>query len=109
MDGVFARNRAGVLNLPPTQRPTALDVAEVLSAVEHRIKRLLDRHGLWDSDDDGGASDAWADEAPVLAGLAAAAVHQLDSVRHNRGETVPTTGKSRQEGQLHNARQTSQT
>ena len=74
LDGVFARTRAGVLNFHPTRRLTALDVAEVLATVEPRIQRLLDRRGLGDGDDDGSASDAWADEAPVLAGLAAASV-----------------------------------
>jgi len=39
LDGVFARNRAGVLNFHPTRRLiTALDVAEVLATVEPRIK-----------------------------------------------------------------------
>ena len=42
--------------------------------MEPRIKRLLDRRGLGDGDNDGSASDAWAEEAPVLAGLAAASV-----------------------------------
>lgn len=33
-----------------------------------------DRRGLGDGDDDVSAPDAWADEAPVLVGLAAASV-----------------------------------
>ena len=36
--------------------------------MEPRIKRLLDRRGLGDGDAEGSASDAWAEEAPVLAG-----------------------------------------
>ena len=74
LDGVFARNRAGVLNFHPTPRLTALDVDEVLATVEPRITRLLDRRGLGEGDDDGSVSDTWADDAPVLAGLAAASV-----------------------------------
>jgi hypothetical protein len=65
---VFARNPAGAVNFHPTRRLTALDVEEVLATVEPRIKRLLDRRGLGEGDDEGSASDAWADEAPVLAG-----------------------------------------
>ena len=68
LDGVFTRNRASALNFHPTRRLTALDVAEVLATVEPRIKRLLDRRGLGDGDDEVAASDTWADEAPVLAG-----------------------------------------
>jgi hypothetical protein len=52
LDGVFARNPAGALHFHATRRLTSLDVDEVLATVEPRIKRL------------------WADEAPVLAGLA---------------------------------------
>ena len=74
LDGVFARNAAGALTFHPTRRLTALDVEEVLATVEPRIKRLLDRRGLGDGDNDGSASAAWAEEAPVLAGLAAASV-----------------------------------
>src|SRR5450759_3006741 len=57
LDGVFARSRAGTLNFHPAPRLTALDVAEVLATVEPRIKRLLDRRGLGDGDDDGPALD----------------------------------------------------
>ena len=74
LDGVFSRNRDGALNFHSVPRLTALDVAEVLATVEPRIKGLLDRRGLGKGDDDGSASDAWAHEAPVLAGLAAAFV-----------------------------------
>ena len=34
LDGVFARDRAGVLNFHPAPRLTALDIAEVLATVE---------------------------------------------------------------------------
>jgi hypothetical protein len=68
LDGVFARDRAGALSFHPAPRLAALDVAEVLATVEPGIKRLLDRRGLGEGDDNGSGSDAWADEAPVLAG-----------------------------------------
>ena len=41
VDGVFARDCAGVLNFHPTRGLTALDVEEVLATVEPRITRLL--------------------------------------------------------------------
>ena len=62
LDGVFARNRAGGLGFHPTPRLAALDVAEVLATVEPRVKRLLDRRGLGEGDDDGSAPDPWEDE-----------------------------------------------
>jgi hypothetical protein len=55
-----------VVGFHPVDRLTALDVAEVLATVEPRITRLLDRRGLGEGDDEGGAPDAWADEAPVM-------------------------------------------
>jgi hypothetical protein len=99
LDGVFARNRAGVLNFHPTRRLTALDVAEVLATVEPRIKRLLDRRGLGDGEDDGSASDAWADEAPVLAGLAAASVQETVALGPHRGARLRRLGDPREEGE----------
>ena len=51
----------------------AADVDEVLATVTAYIGRLLAHSGSGDRDE-GGMLDEWADEAPVLAGLAAAAV-----------------------------------
>jgi hypothetical protein len=99
LDGVFARNRAGALNFHPTRRLTALDVAEVLATVEPRITRLLDRRGLGERDDDGAASDAWADEAPVLAGLAAASVQGTVALGPHRGARLRRLGDPPEEGE----------
>jgi hypothetical protein len=85
VDGVFARDRAGALAFHRTPRLTALDVAEVLATVEPRIARLLDRRGLGDRDDRAGEADAWAEEAPVLAGLAAASVQGTVALGPDRG------------------------
>jgi hypothetical protein len=71
LDGVFASDAAGVVVFHPARRITTLDVAEVLAAVEPGISRLVDRRGLGQGEAEGGGADAWADEAPVLAGLAA--------------------------------------
>ena len=71
---------------------TAPDVAEVLATVEPRITRLLDRRGLGEGDDQGCGSDAWADEAPVLAGLAAASVQGTVALGPNRGARLRRLG-----------------
>ena len=53
---------------------------------------MLDRRGLGDSDDASG-EDAWADEAPVLAGLAAASVQGIVALGHRRGARVRRLGE----------------
>ena len=85
LDGVFAKDGSGVVGFHPVHRLTALDVAEVLATVEPRITRLLDRRGLGEGDDQGSRSDAWADDAPVLAGLAATSVQGTVALGPNRG------------------------
>ena len=69
-----------------------------------RIKRLLDRHGLGDGDNDGFASDAWADDAPVLAGLAAASVQGTVALGPQRGARLRRLGDPHEEGELLAAR-----
>ena len=92
LDGVFAQDRAGALTFHPAPRLTALDVAEVLATVEPRITRLLDRRGLGDHDDGAGDTDAWADDAPAVAGLAAASVQGTVALGHGRGARLRRLG-----------------
>jgi putative transposase len=99
LDGVFARDRAGALSFHNAARLTALDVAEVLATVEPGIKRLLDRRGLGEGDDNGSASDAWAHEAPVLAGLAAASVQGTVALGPHRGVRLRRLGDPSEEGE----------
>ena len=74
LDGVFARDDAGALRFHPTPDLTTLDVEEVLATVEPVIARRLRRLGRGPDAGEAEATDAWATEAPVLAGLAAASV-----------------------------------
>jgi hypothetical protein len=73
LDGVYASDGARTLTFHRTPGATTLDVEEVLATVEPRIARRLRTRGLGD-DDAAGGIDAWSDEAPMLAGLAAASV-----------------------------------
>jgi hypothetical protein len=82
----------------PVPRLTALDVAEVLATMEPRIRRLLERRGLGDRDDEGGAPDAWVEEAPVLAGLAAASVQGTVALAQQRGARLRRLGDPPEEG-----------
>jgi len=92
LDGVFAQDPAGALTFHPAPRLTALDVAEVLATVEPRITRLLERRGLGDRDESAGETDAWAVEAPGLAGLAAASVQGTVALGHGRGARIRGLG-----------------
>ena len=92
LDGVFAKDRSGIVRFHPTPRLTTLDVAEVLATVEPRIRRLLERRGLGDRDDGAGEADAWADEAPVLAGLAAVSAHGTVALGRQRGTRIRRLG-----------------
>ena len=53
---------------------TELDVAEVLPAVVPRVGRVLARRGMGDADETVYVADRWAEQAPVLAGIAATSV-----------------------------------
>jgi hypothetical protein len=90
LDGVFARAAAGALSFHPTRRLATLDVAEVLATTEPLIKRLLDRRGLGEGDSS--VADAWTDEAPVLAGLAAASLQGTVALGPRRGARLRRLG-----------------
>ncbi|OFW24881.1 MAG: hypothetical protein A3G21_02535 [Acidobacteria bacterium RIFCSPLOWO2_12_FULL_66_21] len=92
MDGVFARDHAGALCFHPAPHLTTLDVAEVLATVEPLIMRRLERRGLGPGDGEAGAPDAWTDEAPVLAGLAAASVQGTIALGPRRGARLRRLG-----------------
>jgi hypothetical protein len=92
LDGVFAKDRAGPLVFHPTSNLTALDVAEVLATVAPGIARLLNRRGIGEDADSAGEADAWTDEAPVLAGLAAASVQGRVALGRQRGTRIRRLG-----------------
>ena len=73
VDGVFAKDGDSV-RFHPSPWLDSADVDEVLAAVEEYIQRLLAGRGVDAGDDGGDTLDEWADDAPVLAGLAAASV-----------------------------------
>ena len=70
LDGVFAEEGDG-LRFHPCPWLDAGDVADVVATVEAYLHRLLGTEAEEASDQ---SSEGWADEAPVLAGLAAASV-----------------------------------
>ena len=96
IDGVFAPDGAGV-RFHPASPVTAADVADVPATVEPRVRRLLERRGLGDNDEGGGAPDAWAEDAPVLAGIAAASVQGVVALGDRAGARVRRGGDSPEE------------
>ena len=111
IDGVFARDGAGV-RFWPAPVLQDLDVAEVLATIVPRVRRLLERRGMGEGDDDAGAPDGGAEDMPVLAGLAAASVQGTFALGVRAGRPVrrcgaapehdtpstPARGHARQEG-----------
>jgi len=91
IDGVFTDEGAG-LRFHPACRLTRDDVAEVVAVVARRIERLLARRGLTATSEESGAPDTWAEEAPTLAGLAAASVQGLIALGPRAGACVARYG-----------------
>ena len=90
LDGVFEKDDDDV-RFHPSPSLEAADVDEVLATVEAYVQRLL----AWRSSDDGGNSlDEWADEAPVLAGLAAASVQGRVALGARAGARVRRRGQT---------------
>ena len=92
VDGVFAREGTGTLRFHPTPELTTLDVEEVLATVEPLVGRRLTRLGLGQDDGEMDAPDAWVDEAPVLAGLAAASIQGTIALGPRRGARLRRLG-----------------
>jgi hypothetical protein len=89
LDGVFAPNGLGGVTWHRAVPLTGDDVGTVLAIVERRVRRLLSRRGLVDADQ---ATDGWAEEAPVLAGIAAASVQSLTALGPRAGARVRRCG-----------------
>ena len=89
LDGVFATDDSGV-RFYPTPPLEAADVVDVLTTVEAYVRGFFARRGL---EDEGGSTvDAWADEAPGLAGMAAASVQGRVALGARAGARVRRRG-----------------
>ena len=87
VDGVFAKDGDAV-RFHPSPWLDAADVDEVLATVEAYTQRLLASRGVDAGDDGGDTLDEWADDAPVLAGLAAASVQGRAALGPRAGARV---------------------
>lgn len=91
MDGVFARDGAD-MRFCPAPLLTAADVADVLATIVPRVRRLLERRGLGDGDEGASAADEWAEDAPVLAGMAGASVQGTFALGPRAGKRARPCG-----------------
>ena len=73
LDGVFASDGRGGMAFRAHERQDD-EVGPLLVTIQRRIEALLHRRGLPESRDGYDAPDRWAEDAPTLAGLAAASV-----------------------------------
>jgi hypothetical protein len=92
MDGVFAPDGAGGLRFFPAPSTGPGDVATLLATIERRIGKLLTRRGVADGSERFDAPDRWSEEAPALAGLAAAFVRGVAALGVRAGATVRRWG-----------------
>ncbi len=92
MDGVFVPDGAGSVRFCPVEPMGADDVASLLTTIERRIEKLLARRGVSDGREGFDAPDRYADEAPTLAGLAAASVRGVAALGARAGVPVRRWG-----------------
>ena len=92
LDGVFAKDGDAV-RFHPCPPLVAADVDEVLATMEAYVGSLL-AHGDLDDGNHGRIPDQWADEAPVLAGLAAASVQGRIALGSRTGVRVRRRGNA---------------
>jgi hypothetical protein len=64
--------------------------------IEEEFRRMLARHGLTDGAADDSRSDRWAEEAPVLAGIAGASVQGRIALGPRAGAEVRRCGATRE-------------
>ena len=79
----------------PSPALDAADVDDVLLTVKAYVQRLLGGSGADASDEGGDSLDGWADDAPVLAGLAAASVAGRTALGPRAGARVRRCGEAR--------------
>jgi hypothetical protein len=87
LDGVFAPDGDG-LRFYRTPDAEDGELSRLLSTIARRVSRLLARRGIADGTEGFDAPDPWADEAPALAGLAAASAGGTIALGPHAGSRV---------------------
>lgn len=92
LDGVFARDDDGALRFHAVPVHPAPDLMPLLVTVATRVQRLLARRGIVDEGDGLDGWDSFADDAPMLAGLAAASVRGVAALGPRAGRPARRWG-----------------
>jgi hypothetical protein len=90
LDGAYVDAGDGTLRFYEVDPPTDDDMDCLLGTIERRLHRLLARRGVLGEVGEGNGVDAWSEESPVLAGIAAASVQ--DGGRWASGPAGPCPG-----------------
>jgi hypothetical protein len=93
LDGVYVEEGVG-LRFHACDAPTDDEMDRLLGSIERRLQRLLARRGVVDAVGDDGGADRWREEAPVLAGIAAASVRGHLALGERAGAAVRRGGAS---------------
>jgi hypothetical protein len=84
----------GTLRFQELAPPTDEEMDRLLETIDRRVRRLLARRGMAGEVDDGSTADPWHEEAPVLAGIAAASVQGRRALGPRAGAAVRRVGAS---------------
>ena len=91
LDGVFAPEPSGGVSFHPHERQDD-DLGPLLLTIQRRIEALLHRRGVPDGREGFDATDRWTEDAPALAGLAAASVQGVAALGPRAGTRVRRWG-----------------
>jgi hypothetical protein len=92
LDGVYVAD-GSALRFQACDPPDEDEMDRVLGTIDRRVYRLLARRGVVDAGDEGGV-DPWREQAPVLAGIAAASVQGRLALGERAGAAVRRGGAS---------------
>jgi hypothetical protein len=92
LDGVFHPAGPGEVEFDPAPPPSDEEVARVLATIRRRVGRLLARRGLDPGVEGAGPTDGFAEESPVLAGLATASVLGRSALGSRAGAALRRLG-----------------
>ena len=93
LDGVFASDGSGGVSFRSHERQDDdVDVGPLLVTIQRRIEALLHRRGVSDGREGFDAPDRWTEDAPTLAGLAAASVSGVAALGARAGAPVRRWG-----------------
>jgi hypothetical protein len=94
LDGVYVEGDGGTLRFHEAAPPTDEEMDRLLGAIDRRLHRLLARRGVLDELGEANAADSWREEAPVLAGIAAASVQGRRALGERAGAAAIRYGAS---------------